>query len=54
MYYYIDMNDQFSASAVFVAVNAGIIALTALFYSKGEMHFVAVWNRLFGCKSLNS
>ena len=45
----IDIYDQFTVSAAFVAVNAGIIALTALFYSKGEMHFVAVWNRLFGC-----
>ena len=48
------MYNLFAVNVVFVAVNAGIIALTAPFYSKGEMHFVAVWNRLFGCKSLNS
>jgi hypothetical protein len=42
------MSDQLKVSAVFVAVNAGIIALTAMFYSKGEMHFMAVWNCLFG------
>ena len=41
--------DQFTVRAVFVEVNAGIIALTALFYSKGEVRFVAVWNRLVGC-----
>ena len=38
------MNDQVTVSAVFIAVNAGIIALTAMFYLKGEMHFEAVWN----------
>tara|TARA_B100001175_G_C19148902_1_gene467266 strand:+ start:206 stop:337 length:132 start_codon:yes stop_codon:yes gene_type:complete len=43
------MNDQITVSAVFIFVNAGIIALTAMFYSKGEMHFGAVWNCLFGC-----
>ena len=40
----IPMNDQITVSAVFIAVNAGIIALTAMIYSKGEMHFGAVWN----------
>ena len=43
------MNDQITVSAVFIAVNAGIIALTAMIYLKGEMHFGAVWNCLFGC-----
>jgi hypothetical protein len=43
------MNDQVSISVVFVAVNACIIALTALIYLKGEMHFGAVWNCLIGC-----
>ena len=42
------MIDQIAVSVVFIAVNAGIIALTAMFYSKGEMHFKAVWNCLFG------
>ena len=42
-------NDRITVSAVFIAVNAGIIALTAMIYSKGEMHFGSVWNCLFGC-----
>tara|TARA_B100001173_G_scaffold283771_1_gene269549 strand:- start:637 stop:768 length:132 start_codon:yes stop_codon:yes gene_type:complete len=43
------MNDQITISAVFIAVNAGIIALSAMIYSKGEMHLGAVWKCLFGC-----
>ena len=43
------MNDRITVSAVFITVNAGIIALAVMIYSKGEMHFGAVLNCLFGC-----
>ena len=45
----VKMDEQIKVSAVFIAVNAGIIALTAMIYSKGDMHIGAVWNCLFGC-----
>ena len=43
------MNKQISVSTIFNAVNAGIIALMALIYFKGEMHFGAIRNCLIGC-----
>ena len=33
------INDQITFSVVSIAVNAGIIALVAMIYSKGVMHF---------------
>ena len=36
------MNERISVSVMFIAINAGIIALTELIYFKGEMHFGAV------------
>ena len=36
------MNERISVGIVFIAVNAGIIALMALIYFKGEMHFGAL------------
>ena len=36
------MNERISVSVMFIAINAGIIALMALVYFKSEMHFGAV------------
>ena len=36
------MNERISVRVMFIAINAGIIALKALIYFKGEMHFGAV------------
>ena len=36
------MNERISVSIMFIAINAGIIALMAIIYFKGEMHFGAV------------
>ena len=43
------MNGQVSINIVFIAIDACIIALTALIYLKCEMHFGAVGNYLTGC-----